>query len=105
MTKLAAPMTRAVAIQASVTRGRSVARGREGARPPPRVERRKVGARTQRESRRTLLEKGRDTFARIGGASGPEHRLRGEAVPVQRRGGAERPPQPSSRGGHRERCA
>src|SRR5437773_1221205 len=86
MTKLAAPMTRVVAIHASVTRGRSGAWRRERARPPPRIERRQVRARPQWEPGRALLEEGGDAFARVGGAAGPEHRLRVEAVCVHRQG-------------------
>src|SRR5438093_13615198 len=103
MTKLAAPMTRVVAIHASVTRGRSGARRRERARPPPRIERRQVRARPQWEPGRALLEEGGDAFAGVGGAAGPEHRLRVEAVRGHRLVGAEPPPPPRAPHSHRDR--
>src|SRR5258706_15530990 len=92
ITKLAAAMTPAAAAHASVTRSESVAWGRGRARPPPRIERRQVGARPQRKPRRTLLEKRGDAFAGVGGASRPEHRLRVEQVRVHRVVGAEELP-------------
>src|SRR5439155_215002 len=103
MTKLSAPMTRVVAIHASVTRGRSGAWRRERARRPPRIERRQVRARPQWEPGRALLEEGGDAFARVGGAAGPEHRLRVEAVRVHRMVGAEQLPHHLARQRHRDR--
>src|SRR6266508_4760378 len=89
ITKLAAAMTPAAAVHGSVTRSRSVARGSERAGPPPRVERRQIRARPQREPRRALLEERGDAFPGVGGASGPEHRLRVEARSEERRVGKE----------------
>src|SRR5262249_62360149 len=82
-TKLAAVKTAAAATQASVTRARSVALRRR----PPRIERRQVGARPEREARRALLEEGGDALPGVGGAAGPEHgpRIEGGGPP---RGGA-----------------
>src|SRR5690348_6843590 len=99
MTKLAAAMTTAAAAHASVTPRESVARRRRPARTPPRIERRQVGARPQGEPRRTLLEKGRDALASIGGASGPEHRSRVQQVGVHRMVGAQELPHHLTRQG------
>src|SRR2546430_14072443 len=75
ITKLAAAMTPAAAAHASVTPMGSVARRRGRARPPPRIERRQVGARPHREPRPTLLEERPDALASIVGAPRPEHCL------------------------------
>src|SRR5215510_6615260 len=87
-TKLAAVNTAAAATQASVTRFRSVARGRR----PPRVERWQVGARPEREARRALLEEGGNALAGIGGTTGPEHGHGIEAVRLARMIGAQELP-------------
>src|SRR5258705_1668816 len=73
ITKLAAVMTPAAAIHASVTRSWSVALRCGRLRRPPRVERRQVGARPEREPRRALFEEGGDALAGVGGTAGPEH--------------------------------
>src|SRR5262245_51742813 len=92
MTKLAAAMTPAVAAHATVTRRGSVARGRGRARQPPGIEGWQVGARPQREPRRTLLEERGDALAGIRRASGPEHGLRVQQMRVHRMVGAEELP-------------
>src|SRR3989442_8173116 len=73
ITKLAAVMTPAAAIHASVTRSWSVALRCGRLRRPPRVERRQVGARPEREPRRALFEERGDALPGVGGTAGPEH--------------------------------
>src|SRR5258705_13757599 len=92
ITKLAAVMTPAAAIHASVTRSWSVALRCGRLRRPPRVERRQVGARPEREPRRALFEEGGDTLAGVGGTAGPEHGHGIEAVRLPRRIGAQELP-------------
>src|SRR6516162_8595095 len=104
MTKLAAAMTTAAAVHASVTRGGSVSRSR-WPRAPPRIERRQVDARSQGEPRRPLVEKRRDALASVGGASGPEHRLRVQEVRLHRVIGAEKLPHHLTGESHRDRGA
>src|SRR5262245_55027738 len=96
-TKLAAVNTAAAATQASVTRARSVALGRR----PPRIERWQVGARPEREARRALLEEGGDALARVGGAAGPEHGHRIEAMRLARMISAQELPHHLARQGNR----
>src|SRR5437870_501592 len=103
ITKLAAAMTPATAAHASVTPMGSVARCRGRTRPPPRIERRQVGARPHGEPRRTLLEERRDALASIVGASGPEHGLGIEAMRLHRMVGPEELPHHLPRQGHRDR--
>src|SRR5258705_3467102 len=93
ITKLAAVMTPAAAIHASVTRSWSVALRCGRLRRPPRVERRQVGARPEREPRRALFEEGGDALAGVGGTAGPEHGHGIEAVALSPAGSCpERPP-------------
>src|SRR4029453_5182067 len=70
ITKPPAVMTAAPPAPAGAARARSGARGRR----PPRVERRQIGARPEREARGALLEEGGDALAGVGGTAGPEHR-------------------------------
>src|SRR5262245_4483039 len=99
ITKLAAVMTAAAAIQAGVTRSRSVARGRR----PPRIERRQVGARAEREARRALPEERGDALAGVGGTAGPEHGHGIEAVSLARMIGAQELPHHLARQRNRDR--
>src|SRR5262249_31896792 len=99
ITKLAAAMTAAAATQASVTRSRSVARGRR----PPRVERWQVGARPEGEARRALLEEGGNALASVGGTTGPERAHGVEPVRLARMTGAQELPHHLARQGDRDR--
>src|SRR2546430_17497426 len=80
ITKLAAVMTPAAAIHASVTRSWSVALRCGRLRRPPRVERRQGGARPEREPRRALFVVGGHTLAGGGGTvaapDGPTNQAR-----------------------------
>src|SRR2546422_7104265 len=103
ITKLAAVMTPAAAIHASVTRSWSVALRCGRLRRPPRVERRQVDARPEREPRRALFEERGDALPGVGGTAGPEHGHGIEAVRLPRVGGGPEPPPHPPPPRHRDR--
>src|SRR5437867_11908853 len=89
ITKLAAVMTPAAAIHASVTRSSSVALRCGRLRRPPRVERRQVGARPEREPSGALFEEGSVALEGVDGSAGPRHAHGIEAVRIPRLAGAQ----------------
>src|SRR3989442_6762828 len=72
ITKLAAVMTPAAAIHASVTRSWSVALRCGRLRRPPRVERRQVGARPEPGPRRAPFAEGGEALPGVRGTARPD---------------------------------